>query len=121
MIATAKTFEPRGTRKQYIPGWSEKIERLFKDYVKSGRLLMTYFFLWTKLENKSGAIPSRLLILNTQGEKLGSYFGNASPPLRSSSQVTAYQIVSHMVKMSQATADKTYSTIIRKELRILKK
>lgn len=34
VVASAKKFIPRRYRKEYIPGWNEKCEKLYEQFIK---------------------------------------------------------------------------------------
>lgn len=125
VICTAKKCIPRGYRKEYIPGWTQQSEELYKKFCDTNENEIADELLhsidaarraeWTETVES--------LDFRTSSRKAWSLLrklGGGNPLLRTNEKVTPSQVADHIVSMSRAPHIKAHTKNVRKDLTSLK-
>jgi hypothetical protein len=126
IISTAKKHIPRGYRREYVPGWNERSEALYKEFKQSGEReiaddLVTSLDTarrqkWVEtmesLDFKTSSRKAWSLLRKLNG---GGKIGDSNPP------ISPNKVASHMAQTSKAPGDKTQTRNVKTELRSLRR
>lgn len=126
ILSTAKKHIPRGTRKEYIPGWNETCEQLYADYMENGSTDVADELIHSLDINRREKWLQTVKKLNFKQSSRKAWsllkkLGGNSHSAQATPLVTPNRIANRLIDLSRgAKIDKSHAKNVRKELAQLK-
>lgn len=125
VISTAKKTIPRGYRRDYVPGWDEKCEKLYQEYNESQDREIADELLhsldaarrqkWMETVEKLDFSKS-----SRKAWSLLRKLGSSRHSTRDKVPIVPNRVASHIVANSRAPRDRDHTTKVKQDLKILK-
>jgi hypothetical protein len=125
VISTAKKHIPRGFRRQYVPGWNEKSEELYAEYLRSGEQEIA-----DDLLNSLDVSRHQKWIQTVESMDFKTSSRNAWSLLRKlggsnfqniyESMVTPKKVAAHIASTSRVPSEKKHTKYIKQQLKLIK-
>lgn len=126
VISVAQRHIPRGTRKEFIPGWNDNTQRLYDEYLINGKTEVANELLHSLDEARKQRWHDTVENANFKRSSRKAWgllrkLGQANSVSKIPTRVTANQVANHIVNMSRAKSNKAHCKKIKKDLSKLKK
>ncbi|KAL4083147.1 hypothetical protein QTP88_028477 [Uroleucon formosanum] len=125
IIAIAKKHMPRGYRKEYIPGWNELSENLYREYMNGNNDvaddLLTSLDEYRKEKWNKTMTALDFRHSSREAWSLLKKLGGKQHTRRAETSISPNQVANHIVNVSRMPSNKRHTIQIRKRFRDLKK
>jgi hypothetical protein len=124
IIGIAKTHMPRGYRKDYVLGWNELSEKLYREYM-NGNIEVVDDLLTSLDESRKEKWNKTMTALDFRHSSREAWsilkkLGGKHHTRRVETSISPNQVANHIVNVSRMPSNKRHTTQIGKRLRDLK-